>query len=318
VRGRVSLRYCQVLDTVRFADQSARKCVIMFSNNFGKKKYASIKPEEDRIKPLSQTVADKLPGQKNCPVCANFVSDLELIQNYKVCPHCGYHYTITAWDRIHLMVDENSFVPFDAGLSSCNSLNFPGYDDKLVNAKQQSGCNEAIITGYASIGGYNTVLGVMESRFMMASMGAVVGEKICRAFDRAMESGYPIIICSCSGGARMQEGMIALMQMAKTSAVISRFHQTGQLYISVLTHPTTGGVSASFATLADIIIAEPGALIGFTGPRVIQQTIGERLPENFQRSEFLLEHGMIDIVKPRSELRTTISSLLKLHQGGTK
>jgi acetyl-CoA carboxylase carboxyl transferase subunit beta len=290
----------------------------MFNNSFTKKKYGSIRPDENRIKPLPPIVADKLPDQRNCPACASFVSELELIQNYKVCPHCGYHYTITAWDRIHIMADENSFEQFDAGLSSYNRLNFPDYDDKLTRAKQQSGCNEAIITGYASIGGYKTVLGVMESRFMMASMGAVVGEKIYRAVDRAIDSGYPLIICSCSGGARMQEGMIALMQMAKTSAAINRFHKNRQFYISVMTNPTTGGVSASFASLADIIIAEPGALIGFTGPRVIRQTIGERLPENFQSSEFLLEHGMIDIVKPRMELRTTISSLLKLHHGGLK
>lgn len=290
----------------------------MFNNRFSKKKYISITPEADRIKPLPQSLTDKLPGQKNCPACASFISELELMQNYKVCPRCGYHYTITAWERINLLVDEDSFEQFDTGLSSYNRLNFPGYDDKLANALQQSGCNEAITTGYASIDGYKVVLGVMESRFMMASMGAVVGEKICRAVDRAMDSGYPLIICSCSGGARMQEGMISLMQMAKTSAVIGLFHKARHLYISVLTHPTTGGVSASFASLADIIIAEPGALIGFTGPRVIQQTIGERLPENFQRSEFLLEHGMIDIVKPRLELSSTISSLLKLHQGGIK
>lgn len=290
----------------------------MFKDSFNKKKYISIKPDTDSLKNLPQSVVDRLPGEKPCPACAAFLSDLELIKNYKVCPHCGYHYTITAWERINLMTDEDSFEQFDAGLSSWNRLDFPGYDEKLSNAMQQSGSNEAIITGYASIGGYKAVLGVMESRFMMASMGAVVGEKICRAIERAMESGYPFIICSCSGGARMQEGMISLMQMAKTSAALSRFNQAGQLFISVLTHPTTGGVTASFASLGDIIIAEPGALIGFTGPRVIEQTIGERLPKDFQRAEFLLEHGMLDMVVPRLELSATLSSLLKLHQGGAK
>ncbi len=290
----------------------------MFKDSFSKKKFVSIKPEVDSTKPLPQSVTDKLPGQKPCPGCSAFLSELELIKNYKVCPRCGYHYSITAWERIQLMVDEDSFDQFELGLSSSNRLDFPGYDEKLTNARQQSGSNEAILTGYASIGGNKVVLGVMESRFMMASMGAVVGEKICRAVDRAMDSGYPLIICSCSGGARMQEGMISLMQMAKTSAVLERFHKAGHLYISILTDPTTGGVSASFASLADIIIAEPGALIGFTGPRVIKQTIGQRLPENFQRSEFLLEHGMIDMVLPRLQLGSTLARLLKLHQGGTK
>ncbi len=286
----------------------------IFKDNFNKKNYISIKPDVDPIKNLPQTVTDKLLGQKSCPACAAFISDLELIKNYKVCPRCGYHYTITAWERIHLMIDENSFEQFDTELSSYNRLSFPGYDEKLTNAMQQSGCNEAIITGYARISGYKVVLGVMESRFMMASMGAVVGEKICRAVERAMDSRFPLIICCSSGGARMQEGMISLMQMSKTAAILGRFHKAGCLYISVLTHPTTGGVSASFASLADIIIAEPGALIGFTGPRVIQQTIGERLPENFQRSEFLLEHGMLDIVLPRLQLSSTLASLLKLHR----
>lgn len=287
----------------------------MFKDSFNKKKYISIKPNSDADKDLPQSVIDKLPGEKPCPACSAFISDLELIKNYKVCPRCGYHYTITAWERIQLITDEDSFQQFEADLSSRNQLNFPGYDEKLGNAVQLTGCNEAIITGYASIGGYKVVLGVMESRFMMASMGAVVGEKICRAVERAMESGCPLIMCCSSGGARMQEGMISLMQMAKTSALLGRFHKKGQLYISILTHPTTGGVSASFASLADIIIAEPGALIGFTGPRVIEQTIGQRLPENFQRAEFLLQHGMIDIVLPRLELSSTLSSLLKLHQG---
>ncbi len=290
----------------------------MFNSSFSKKKFGSIKPEVDVIKPLPQNITDRLPGEKICPACSAFISELELIQNYKVCPRCGYHYTITAWERIRLMIDEDSFEQFDAGLRSLNRLNFPGYDDKLTNATQQSGVNEAIITGCASIGGYKAVLGVMDSRFMMASMGAVAGEKICRAVERAMDAKCPLIICSCSGGARMQEGMISLMQMAKTSAVLGRFHKAGQLYISILTNPTTGGVTASFASLADIIMAEPGALIGFTGPRVIQQTIGQRLPENFQRAEFLLEHGMIDMVLPRLQLGSTLASLLKLHQGGTK
>lgn len=290
----------------------------IFKDSLNKKQYISLKSHSDYDKEFPQSVMDKLPGKKACPSCSSFLSDLELLKNYKVCPRCGYHYSITAWERINLLMDEDSFNQFDADLCSCNRLQFPGYDEKLANAMHQSGCNEAILTGFASIGGYKVVLGVMESRFMMASMGAVVGEKICRAVDRAMESGYPLILFCSSGGARMQEGMLALMQMAKTSAALARFHKAGQLYISILTHPTTGGVSASFASLADIIIAEPGALIGFTGPRVIEQTIGQRLPEDFQRAEFLLNHGMIDMVLPRLEISSAINSLLALHQGGTK
>lgn len=289
----------------------------IFKDSFSKKEYITLKPEADVRKDLPQSVTDRILGEKPCPACSAFVSEVELIKNFKVCPHCGYHYTITAWERIKLMVDENSFEQIETGLGSVNRLDFPGYDDKLTNAMHQTGCNEAIITGFTSIGGYKVVIAAMESRFMMASMGAVVGEKISLAVERAMESGCPLIICCCSGGARMQEGMISLMQMAKTSAVLNRFHKTGRLYISVLTHPTTGGVSASFASLADIIIAEPGALIGFTGPRVIEQTIGQRLPEKFQRAEFLLEHGMIDMVIPRLQLGSSLATLLKLHQGGT-
>jgi len=287
----------------------------MFKDAFNKKKYFSIKPDAETVRNWSEG-AQKMSGAKACPVCLAKISELDFIKNYKVCPHCGYHFTVTAWERIQLLADEHSFVPLDAELRSHNYLDFPDYDDKLRFAEEESGLNEAILTGSASLGGIPVIVGVMESRFMMASMGSVVGEKICRAVEEAIKRSCPLILCACSGGARMQEGMLSLMQMAKTSAVLNRFHQKGLLYISILTNPTTGGVSASFATLADIIIAEPGALVGFTGPRVIEQTLRQKLPEGFQRAEFLLEHGMIDLVIPRSELTSTLTKLVALHQGG--
>lgn len=253
-----------------------------------------------------------------CPSCSARVSEETLAENYRVCAKCKHHFTMSAGQRIELIVDSGSFQEFNGGLASINILDFPGYEEKLEKAEQKSGLREAIITGYASIGGYDIVLAVMESDFMMASMGSVVGEKVSRAIERAIERRCPVIICTSSGGARMQEGMIALMQMAKTSAAVNKLNEAGLLYIAILTNPTTGGVSASFASLADIIIAEPGALVGFAGPRVIKQTIGQQLPEKFQRSEFLLEHGMIDIIVERSQIREKLTCLLSLHKGGCR
>ncbi len=281
----------------------------MIKNTFSKKKYFSVNNKNVETKDK----IDELPRKINCSSCSALIWETDLIKNYMVCPRCSYHYPISAQERIDLMVDENSFCEFGSEITSCNCLDFPGYEEKLTSGMQQSGLNEAIITGSASIAGNKVVLGVMDSNFMMASMGSVVGERVCRAIERAMSERCPLIMCTASGGARMQEGMVALMQMAKTSAVLARFHKSGLLYISVFTHPTTGGVLASFASLADIIIAEPGALVGFAGPRVIEQTIRQRLPEGFQRSEFLLEHGMVDLVVKRSKLKVTLARLLKLH-----
>jgi acetyl-CoA carboxylase carboxyl transferase subunit beta len=221
---------------------------------------------------------------------------------------------LTAWERITLTVDEDSFREFDTNLKTLNPLDFPGYDEKLDQAKQKSGLQEGIVTGQATINSNQVVIGVMDSRFMMGSMGAVVGEKVTRAIETAITYRCHLIIFTTSGGARMQEGMLSLMQMAKTSAALAHFHQAGLLYITILTDPTTGGVTASFASLGDIIIAEPGALIGFAGPRVIKQTIGQQLPDKFQRAEFLLEHGMVDLVVNRSDLLNTLTLLLRLHQ----
>lgn len=278
---------------------------------FKKNKYFSISVNKE-----NKNRANKIPGQINCPACSSQISELELFSNYKVCPECNYHFSLTAHERIDLIVDSGSFEEFDQDLYSYNILNFPDYDDKILQAEHKSGLKEAVITGQASIDKYKILLAVMDSRFMMASMGSVVGEKICRLIEKASVMNLPLIICSSSGGARMQEGMISLMQMAKTSAALARFNKQGLLYISLLTHPTTGGVSASFASLADIIISEPGALIGFAGPRVIEKTIGQKLPERFQHAEFLLDHGMIDLLVNRSELKNNLASLLKYHQGG--
>lgn len=219
-------------------------------------------------------------------------------------------------ERLDWIAQPGTFQEWDADLDSYNPLGFPGYADKLSAAQEKTGLKEAIITGQARVQGYEVALGIMDSRFLMGSMGSVVGEKVCLAIERAMELHLPFITFAVAGGARMQEGMLSLMQMAKTSAALQRFHEQGLLYISVMTHPTVGGVPASFAGLGDIIIGEPGALIGFTGPRVIQQTLGQRLPERFQRAEFQLEHGMLDLVVDRAEMPVVIGQLLRLHLGG--
>ncbi len=283
----------------------------MFKNTLGKTKYhavSNVTREEART-------GRELAGPKACPSCSVPLSEQDLVQSYRVCPRCGHHMPLGAWERISLLVDEETFREFNEGYTSENRLQFPEYDDKLERAQRESNLSEAIVTGTAYIEGYQVVLGIMDSRFMMASMGAVVGDKVCQAAERAMELKWPLIMVVASGGARMQEGMISLMQMAKTSATIQRLHKAGILYMSVLTNPTTGGVLASFASLADIIIAEPRALIGFTGPRVIEQTIKHRLPENFQKAEFLLQHGMLDLVCERSKLKETLAQLLRIHGG---
>ncbi|NLB53446.1 MAG: acetyl-CoA carboxylase, carboxyltransferase subunit beta [Syntrophomonadaceae bacterium] len=283
----------------------------MFENVLGKKKYIPLTPS-------SKADPSALSGnQKTCPVCIRLKSGQQSFAAERVCPACKYHFPMSAWERIDHLTDPQSFEELDKDLVSINILDFPGYDEKLKAAAKNSGLKEAIICGKAMIGGYQTILAVMDSSFMMGSMGSVVGEKVCRAAEKAMELRIPLIIITASGGARMQEGMISLMQMAKTSAVLKKFHQSGLLYISILTNPTTGGVSASFASLADIIIAEPGALVGFTGPRVIAQTMGQKLPAGFQCSEFLLEHGQADLIAERSELKHILQCILKLYQGGS-
>ena len=250
---------------------------------------------------------------KKCNKCGKPIYTEDVKANFYICPKCGGYFRIGAYKRIRMIVDPGTFVEWDVEMEVSNPLDFPGYEKKLEAAREKTKLNEAIVTGRAMIGGHSAVIGVCDSRFLMSSMGHNVGEKITRAVERATKEKLPVILFACSGGARMQEGMISLMQMAKTSAALKRHHDAGQLFVSVLTDPTTGGVTASFAMVGDIILAEPGALIGFAGPRVIEQTIGQKLPEGFQRSEFLLEHGFVDKIVPRGEMKQTLALILKLH-----
>lgn len=249
-----------------------------------------------------------------CPSCgaAMFRDDFE--RTASICSHCGYHDRLTARRRIELVADTGTIEELDSGLTSANPIDFPGYLEKIGKLQVQTGLNDAVVCVRATIGGTECLLAAMDSRFMMGSMGSVVGEKITRLFERGTAERLPVIIFACSGGARMQEGIVSLMQMAKTSAACGRHHEAGLLYISVLTDPTTGGVTASFASLGDILISEPGTLIGFAGRRVIEGTIAEALPEGFQKAEFLLEHGFLDLIVPRSRMRDTLQELLSLHE----
>jgi len=245
-----------------------------------------------------------------CDNCKEIIYRKEVEKNFKVCPKCDYHFRISASERLPYLVDEGSFVEVEDGLSPKDFLNFKDYKDKLKNSRKKTGLKDAVISGEAKIGGKPVSLVVMDFDFMGGSMGSVVGEKITRAIERAIEKRTPFVSVASSGGARMQEGILSLMQMAKTSAAAARLGAAGLPFISVLTDPTFGGVTASFAMLGDIIIAEPKSLIGFAGPRVIEQTIKQQLPAGFQRAEFLLEHGMIDAIVPRREMRVTLGKIL--------
>jgi acetyl-CoA carboxylase carboxyl transferase subunit beta len=249
---------------------------------------------------------------ENCPSCNQILLKKELVENYKVCPKCGYIFRLSSYERVELLADKNTFKEFAKNYKPVNILNFPEYDNKIKESGQKSNLNEACICGVCSINGIKSVLCILDFNFMGGSMGSVVGEKVALSFEKAKKMKLPIIIISASGGARMQEGIISLMQMAKTSAACAEFKKTGLPYISVLTDPTTGGVTASFAMLGDINVAETKALIGFAGPRVIEQTIKQKLPEGFQSAEFLLEHGFVDIVVERKNLKNVLATLLKL------
>lgn len=251
-----------------------------------------------------------------CPDCGQESDRRVVVQGQYVCPKCGHHFPVGAYYRLSTILDEGSLREFNEKLTAADPLEFPGYRAKLEAAQKKTGLTEAVVTASGAVGGHKCVVGVMDSRFMMGSMSSVAGEKITLAIEYAANKRLPLILFCASGGARMQEGILSLMQMAKTSAALARFSQKGLLYISVLTDPTTGGVTASFASLGDVILAEPGALIGFAGPRVIQQTIGEKLPEGFQRAEFLEEHGFVDAVVPRARMRETLIRLLRLHEKG--
>ena len=250
---------------------------------------------------------------RKCNKCGAAIIAEDVKNGYYICPKCHGYFRVHAYRRIEMIADEGSFEEWDKEMDFVNPLDFRGYEEKIHHLKERTNLNEAVVTGKVLINGNPAVVGVCDGRFMMASMGWIVGEKIARAVERATQEKLPVIIFTCSGGARMQEGIVSLMQMAKTSAALKKHSDAGQLYVSVLTDPTTGGVTASFAMLGDIILAEPKALIGFAGPRVIEQTIGQKLPKGFQRSEFLLDHGFVDRIVEREELKDVLSQILEMH-----
>ena len=250
-----------------------------------------------------------------CENCGEMILQGEFIENYKVCPHCSHHFRLTARERISYTVDRLSFEEFDSGVCGNDPLKFPGYGEKLSAAREKLDRSEAVMCGLASIEGTDVVVCAMDGFFIMGSMGMAVGEKITRAIEYAAAENLPIVIFTVSGGARMQEGIISLMQMAKVSAALTKHDEKGLLYVTVLTDPTTGGVTASFAMLGDIIISEPKALVGFAGKRVIEQTIKQTIDDRFQTAEFLLERGFIDRIVDRRDIKRELSVLLKIHAG---
>ncbi len=254
--------------------------------------------------------------QLSCPNCGRESTMVRWHQNRMVCPLCGHHLALGAYTRLWQILDAGSFEELDPDLAPGDPISFPDYPEKLEGLRDSTGLLDSAVAAVGAIAGHRAVLVVLDSQFMMGSMGTAVGEKVTRAVELAARRRRPLIIFSACGGARMQEGILALLQMAKTASAIARFQKQGGLYISCLTHPTTGGVTASFASLGDIMLAEPGALIGFAGPRVIEQTIGEKLPEGFQRAEFLLDNGFLDQIVPRHQWREVLARLLMLHEGG--
>lgn len=273
---------------------------------FTKKKYATI-PSEPRKREVPEGLMNK------CAKCGTIQYSKELEKNLKVCSSCGHHYRLSAWERIAMTLDDGHLLEYDADMESVDPMSFPGYASKLEQQKSKSSLREAVVTGEGMIGGFPVVVAVMSFDFFSGSMGSVVGEKITRAIEAAHAQQLPLLIFSTSGGARMQESILSLMQMAKTSAALSKFQGAGGLYISIFTDPTTGGVSASFASLGDYNLAEPGALIGFAGRIVIEQTIRQKLPDDFQTAEFNLQHGQLDKVVHRKDMKTTLTKLLDMH-----
>lgn len=287
-------------------------------NLFKKRQYVTVpqkvdKKEEREEKDVKVNIPDGLFTK--CDGCGKIILKEDIEKNLMKCPNCNKYFRMTAWQRIKLIIDEGTFLEYDKDLSTLNPLSYPDYEGKVKKLIDETGLKEAVVTGEGKIKGIDCVIAVMDSHFLMGSMGSVVGEKITRAVERATQKRLPVIIFTASGGARMQEGIFSLMQMAKTSAALKRHSDEGLLYISVLTDPTTGGVTASFAMLGDIILSEPNALIGFAGPRVIEQTIKQKLPEGFQRAEFLLEHGFVDLIVERENLKGTLYKILLIHRG---
>lgn len=277
--------------------------------------FSFVKPKNElESQPNEQQNVPFVPEEMwiKCPKCNSMLLTTDMEENCHICPMCGHHFRINARQRIQILADENSFVEHDGDMQSQNILNFPGYEKKLEKARK-SGSKESVMCGECTINGIKTVLCVMDPDFMIGSMGTVTGEKITRAFEYATENRLPIIVCTVSGGARMQEGILSLMQMAKTSGAVKRHSDAGLLYITVLTDPTTGGVTASFAMEGDIILAEPDTLVAFAGPRVIEQTMRQKLPKDFQTSEFVMQKGFVDAVVSRDSLKSTLAKLLKMH-----
>lgn len=280
--------------------------------------FSFVKPKNElESQPNEQQNVPFVPDEMwiKCPKCNTMLLTTDMEENLHVCTMCNHHFRINAKQRIEILADENSFVEYDSDMQPHNILDFPGYDKKLEKARK-SGSKESVMCGVCTMNGIKTVLCAMDTDFMIGSMGTVTGEKITRAFEYATKNSLPIVVCTISGGARMQEGILSLMQMAKTSGAVKRHSDAGLLYITVLTDPTTGGVTASFAMEGDIILAEPDALVAFAGPRVIEQTMRQKLPKDFQTSEFVLQKGFIDAVVSRSGLKSTISKLLKMHGYG--
>lgn len=280
-----------------------------------KDKYIRINPNRSTVQTATQTkpeVPDELFDK--CPGCKKTIYQKDLGLE-KTCPHCSYNFRISAKERLAIVVEQGSFEELFTGIETTDPLNFPGYVKKLAETREKTGLDEAVVTGLARICGQKVALGIMDANFIMASMGTVVGEKITRLFELAREKELPVVLFTASGGARMQEGIMSLMQMAKISAAVQRHSKAGLFYLTVLTDPTTGGVTASFAMEGDIILAEPQTLIGFAGRRVIESTVRETLPADFQKAEFLLEHGFVDQIVKRQDLRETIGKLVVLHGG---
>jgi len=275
-----------------------------------KKDYIKINPNRNATPMNEPTVPDDMWAK--CPSCKHILYTKEMGEE-KVCPNCGYNFRISASQRLTLIADEDTFEEWDTDVHTKDPLDFPGYQEKIKKMQEKNHLHEAVLTGVAVISGERVALGIMDSHFIMASMGTVVGEKITRLFEKATKQQLPVVLFVASGGARMQEGTLSLMQMAKVSAAVKKHSNAGLLYLTILTDPTTGGVTASFAMQGDIIISEPQALIGFAGRRVIENAIKQELPEDFQRAEFLLEHGFIDQIVARKELKTRIYELVHMH-----
>lgn len=279
---------------------------------FKKKKYIHVTPPkvEQQLPEMKPSVPDN--KWVKCPGCRQAIY-IKNLGDAKICDHCGYTFRIGARERLRLTVESGSFEEWDSEVVTEDPLEFPGYPEKIKQLQEKTHLQEAVLTGKAVINGQTTAIGVMDTRFMMASMGTAVGEKITRLFERAVEEKLPVVLFTASGGARMQEGILSLMQMAKISAAVKRHSKERLFYLTVLTDPTTGGVTASFAMQGDIILAEPQALVGFAGRRVIEQTIRQELPKDFQKAEFLLEHGFVDAIVSRTELPQKIGQLLRIH-----